>query len=147
MQFGELYIGATFALLTDISPRHLTVVFIACFTLFTTIIATIVQLSIPLLKAFFDGLYEPHLFLFSAAPYAPPGFINIESGSFQEFSSVPDTIVHDQILFRINRTGADGLQSAMLFSLGSIYILSGVLYICSYFWLRADLLKYYVDQH
>lgn len=106
------------------------------------------QLSIPLLKVFFDGMYEPHLFIFTAAPYAPPGFVEIENEILMRHSSsVSDNIVHDQILFRIYRTGADGLQSAMVSSLGSIYAISGVLYICSYFWLKADLLKYYTDEN
>ncbi len=129
-----MYLGATIALLSDISPSKLTVPCVAVFSLFSTIIATLVQLLIPFLKGVFDSLNSPHLFIIYAAPYAPPQSLSSAGNNMYR-----DHRILDDIRYRVSRTGADGLQSAMLYSLGSIYIFSALLYVGAYVWLCFDL--------
>lgn len=68
----------------------------------------------------FDDRNSGHLFSFYAAP--PVG--SFESG--------------DAIMFNVQRTGASGLQQAMSYTLGAVYVASAVLFALSFVYLKRD---------
>jgi hypothetical protein len=69
----------------------------------------------------FDSQNSGHVFSFYAAPVAGSGDSGVED-----------------VLFNVTRTGADGLQMALYYSLGAVYFLSAVLYFLSFIYLKID---------
>jgi hypothetical protein len=121
VQFGEIYFGITLTLLSEITPKRLTVLCVALFSLFSIIIATMVQLLIPFFKREFDSQLGPHTFLVLAAP------------------TEAEAAAGGQVPYFVEETGAAGLQRAMKLVLFSAYLGGAVLYLASYLRMRKDL--------
>lgn len=134
MQFGEVYFGITLTLLSELTPKRMTVIFVAVFSLCSIVIATMVQLLIPYLKTVFDDQLGPHTFLVLAAPTA-----SIATSTSASLGLGGSSVsAEDEVLYAVEETGAAGLQRAMKCSLFSAYLAGAALYFAAYVWLKRD---------
>jgi hypothetical protein len=112
-QTGEMYIGASLALLSDVTPTDLIVPSVALFMFIITLIGGNAPLLVPLVLSLRPITH--HTFSFQAAP--PAGSPLSESS----------------ILYSVTRRSGDDLQAALVILFVILYLLSSLLYfLCAY---------------
>eukprot|EP00602_Paraphysomonas_sp_CaronLab_P006014 CAMPEP_0185017394 /NCGR_PEP_ID=MMETSP1103-20130426/357_1 /TAXON_ID=36769 /ORGANISM="Paraphysomonas bandaiensis, Strain Caron Lab Isolate" /LENGTH=360 /DNA_ID=CAMNT_0027546793 /DNA_START=538 /DNA_END=1617 /DNA_ORIENTATION=+ len=114
---GEMYIGASLALVADLTPVDLVVPSVALFMFIVTIIGGNATLLVPLTTSYLIP-HTYHNFQFTAAP--PVGSIDTSSGhSTYSYS------------YSVDRRSGYDLQEALLYIQCALYFLSAVVYYMS----------------
>jgi hypothetical protein len=119
IQTGEMYLGASLALLSDITPISLIVPSVALFMFIITIIGGNAPLLVPLVLSLRSPTH--HIFQFQAA--APVG-----------------SPLSSSVLFEIERRSGTDLQTALVILFLILYLLSALLYyLCAYsLWVKKE---------
>lgn len=112
-----MYIGLSLAILTDLTPAEIVVPSTAVFMFAVNIVSGNAPLIVPLLQSYFSSREEDYTFIFTAAPM---------QGSAAAAAGL------SSVTFSTAQTGANPLQRSMLWAIGGLYVLSGLLYVlCS----------------
>ena len=122
-----MYLGASLALLSDVTPPNLIVPSVALFMFIVTLIGGNAPLLVPLILSLRPTTH--HNFHFTAAAPAPPTLLSSSSSS----SSSPWLESAELINYSITRRSGTDLQITLVILFTILYLLSTlVYYICAY---------------
>jgi hypothetical protein len=160
LQLGEMYFSQVLSVITDskIAPLHYTTPVVALFMFFTTLIGGNIPIFVPFVAQYcgfssqvnihFDassvftsnsiGKYSLHLVVgVSAHPYLTPILPYLTTNPIVDVAPITEQ-------FTVEHKDARQLQYSLMYVLGSCYLLSGLLYLLSYWQMETHRNKNYI---